>query len=178
MEAALSRIKPDRRATEPMPKVVASATQPLLSSPVEEYCLALLLQHPELKCNDRGLTPEYFENSENREIFLGWQRTGNLLTLKTELDPAIREHLDVLAARSLPSTRTEERYADCILRLREKYLRSLEAKRAVVLASEAKAGGTVAELDKLKEQGIEPSVQLGEVFTQKTRRATTRGGGE
>ena len=43
-------------------------------------------------------------------------------------------------------------------------------KRAGVLALEAESGGTAAELAKLEEQGIEVSVQLGEVFTQKSQR--------
>jgi len=45
----------------------------------------------------------------------------------------------------------------------------LETKRGAVLALEAEAGGTAAELAKLEEQGIEVSIQLGEVFTQKKR---------
>ena len=39
-----------------------------------------------------------------------------------------------------------------------------------MLALEAESGGTAAELAKLKEQGIDVSIQLGEVFTQKARR--------
>ncbi|MFC1916987.1 hypothetical protein ACFLX1_02535 [Chloroflexota bacterium] len=35
---------------------------------------------------------------------------------------------------------------------------------------EAEAGGTAAELAKLEEQGIEVSIQLGEVFSQKGQR--------
>ncbi|GAG04728.1 unnamed protein product [marine sediment metagenome] len=37
---------------------------------------------------------------------------------------------------------------------------------------EAESGGTAAELAKLEEQGIEVSVQLGEVFTQKAKRGS------
>jgi len=60
--------------------------------------------------------------------------------------------------------------AGCILRLREKFLRGEAAKRGEALASEAESGGTAAELAKLKEQGVEVSVHLGEVFAQKNRR--------
>jgi len=149
--------------------------QPLLSSPLEEYCLALLLQHPELKNRGEGLLPEYFENSEKREIFIAWQQANNLSSLKEKLDTAIHEHLDSLINRSLPPTQVEQRYVICSLRLREKFLRSLEAKRAEILALEAESGGTNAELAKLQEQGIETSIQLGEVFAQKgQRRSETR----
>ncbi len=172
LEAALGRIKSSRgkrQAIEPSQERVTQARHPLLSSPVEEYCLALLLQYLELKGRNEGLSPEYFENSENREIFTAWQQVKDLSLLKDRLDSAIWEHLDSLITRSIPANQIEQKYANCVLRLREKFLRSLEAKRAEVLALEAEAGGTVAELAKQQEQGIEVSVQLGEVFTQKSR---------
>jgi len=46
----------------------------------------------------------------------------------------------------------------------------LETKKEAVLALEAESGGTAAELAKQKEQGIEVSTELGEVFTQKSQR--------
>jgi len=128
-----------------------------------------LLQHPELRSRDEGLSPEYFESSENREILTAWQRAKGLSSLKDRLDSAIWEHLDSLITRSLPANQIEQKYTNCVLRLREKLLRSLEVKKAEVLALEAELGGTAAELAKLEEQGIEVSVQLGEVFTQKSR---------
>ena len=77
IEAALARIKPKPgRARAPKPEV--ATRQPLLSSPKEEYCLALLLQHPELRNSAGELLPEYFENSENREIFIAWQESDKI----------------------------------------------------------------------------------------------------
>ena len=171
LEASLGRIKPSQRrrpVKEPKPEAVTHALHPLLSSPLEEYCLALLLQHPELKGRDEGLLPEYFENSENREIFITWQQADNLSSLKERLDSAIWEHLDYLITKSLPANQIEQKYANCVLRLQEKFLRNLEAKREEVLALEAESGGTAAELAKLEEQGIEVSIQLGKVFAQKS----------
>ncbi len=170
VEAALKRIRPDHKFKEPKPEAMAHAIRPLLSSPIEEYCLALLLQHAELKDSSQSLSPEYFENSENREIFSAWQKTNDLSSLRVELDTAIHEHLDSLATKSLPSTQIEQKYADCSLRLQEKFLRALETKKEQALALEAESGGTTAEMAKLQEQGIEVSVQLGEVFTQKSRK--------
>jgi len=172
LEATLGRIKPSQRrrqAKEPSQESVTQALHPLLSSPLEEYCLALLLQHPELKSRNEGLSPEYFENSENREIFTAWQQANAPSSLKDGLDSAIWEHLDSLITRSLPANQIEQKYANCVLRLREKFLRGLEVRRAGVLALEAESGGTAAELAKLEEQGIEVSVELGEVFTQRSR---------
>jgi DNA primase len=178
LEAALPRIKPSptrRRAKEPEPAAVARALRPVFSSPLEEYCLALLLQHPELKALSQHPSPEYFQNSENREIFVAWQQASDLPSLKAELDPAIGEHLDYLLTKSLPPNQIEEKYADAVLRLREGFLRSLTTKREAALALEAELGGTAAELAKLEEQGIEVSRQLGEVFTQKGRRVRSKG---
>ncbi len=178
LEAALPRIKPSptrRRAEEPKPEAVAQALRPVFSSPLEEYCLALLLQHPELKALSQQPSPEYFQNSENREIFVAWQQASDLSSLKAEFDPAIGEHLDYLLTKSLPPNQIEEKYADAVLRLREGFLRSLATKREAALALEAELGGTAAELAKLEEQGIEVSLQLGEVFTQKSRRVRSKG---
>jgi DNA primase len=171
IEAALTRIRPRpkrERMGEPKPEAAAQL-HPLLSSPLEEYCLALLLQHPELKSKDEGLSPEYFENSENREIFIAWQRSGKIESVKEALDAATHEHLDSLLTRNLSSAKIEQKYAECALRLREKFLRSLATKIEAVFALEAQSGGRAADLAKLKEQGVEVNIQLGEVFAQQSR---------
>jgi len=177
VEAALSRIKPDRRAKETRPQAVARAAQPILSSPVEEYCLALLLQHPELKAECQNLSPEYFESSQNREIFATCQQADDWSSLKERLDAAIHEHLDSLMSKNLPATQLNRRWAECTLRLQETYLRRLEARKKEVLALEAQTGGPAAELAKLEEQGIGTSIQLREVQTQKSQmRSGVKGG--
>jgi len=172
LEAALGRMRASQvrgKAKEPKQEAVAHRLQPLLSSPVEEECLAWLLQYPELKTHCQGLLPEYFESSENREIFLAWQKVNDLTSLKEKLDAAVHEHLDSLLAKSLPptdQTKREDVIAGCILRLREKFLRSLAAKGGEALALGTESGGTAAEQAKQ----VEISVQLGEIFTQRSRR--------
>jgi DNA primase len=173
IEAELSRMRsrPEtRRAQVPLQEVVAQTTRSLVSNPLEESCLALLLQHPELKGSQSDLSPEYFENSENREIFVTWQQNNNLNSLKERLDTSIHEHLDSLVHRSLPPNQIEQRYAEYIYRLRERFLKNLEAKRAEIFALEAEVKGAGADLLKLEAEGIEPSIQLKEVFAQKGRR--------
>ena len=170
IEAALSRLKirPKRVPVEPKPE--AAYLQPLLSNPVEEYCLALLLQHPELKVKDEELLPEYFESSQNREIFIARQHSAKIEELRDRLDPATHEQLDALLGRSLSKNRIAQKYVECALRLRERHLRGLAAKIEAVLALEAESGGKAADLAKLKEQGVEVNSQLGEVFAQKRQR--------
>jgi len=174
LEAALSRIKSGQgrgKVREPKSDVMTRALRPLSSSPVEEYCLALLLQHAELKNRSESLLPEYFANIENREIFIAWHQANDLPSLKTQLDTAIHEHLDALITKSLPANQVEQKYTNCTLRLQEKFLRDLEAKREAVFALEAESGGTAAELAKLEEEGIEIAIQLGEVLTKKETRS-------
>jgi len=58
IEAALRKIKPSqsrRWAKQPVQESATHTLQPLLSSPVEEYCLTLMLQHPEFKYSRQGL---------------------------------------------------------------------------------------------------------------------------
>ncbi len=169
IEAALARIKPRQGRARPLKQGAPAISRPLLSSPVEEYCLALLLQHPELKNSTQELLPEYFENSENREIFIAWQQSDKIELVKEKLEPEIHEHLDSLLTRQLLNDKIEQKCAECALDLREKYYRSLIRKTEAVLAQEAESGGTAAELAKLKEQGIEANTRLAEVLAQKNR---------
>ncbi len=174
VEATLKEYLGRRRAQTPRQAVATRVVHPVVSSPLEVNCLTLILQHPELKGGE-DFPPEYFENSENREIFITWQEVDNLQALKEKLDESLHEYFDSLIDRSLPTNKVEERYADYNRRLKERYFKNLEAKRAEVFASEAESGGTGADLTKLKEEGIEPSVQLKQIFAQKgQRRSETR----
>ena len=170
IEVVIGRIKPrpaSRLTPKPKPEAIKRALRPYLSSPLEEDCLTLLLQHPELKDSCEGILPEYFEHSENREIFTAWQQAADPDSLKEKLDPALHEYLDSLVNKSLLPNQLELRYAEYLRQLRIRFLKSLEAKRAGIFALEAEAGGTDAELAKLEEEGIEPSIGLREAYSQK-----------
>jgi len=164
----ISRSQPKLRVPQ-KPVVMTNSRQTLIFNPLEEYCLAMLLQHPELKGLSENIMPEHFENSENREIFNLYQRTENTTSIKDELDNTIWEHFDNLIKRDLLSNQAEKRLSDCILRLREEFLRRLERKREAVFASEAASKGSAAELNKLEEQGTEGSAQLRDIFIQRSR---------
>jgi DNA primase len=143
-------------------------------SPLEQYCLALLLQYPELKAEATELSPECFEQSQNRELFLKWRQSTDVAHLKEKLDPALREYAESLLSKELPPMIREsealQRHAlqDCIIRLHEKRLRNLEMKKRELLATEAQIGGVGAELARLEEQGIESSKQLKEIFNKQS----------
>ena len=169
LETALGRLRPPavrRRAAAPPPETASSVLRALAASPREEYCLALLLQYPELKEQAVSVAPEYFESSENREIFAAWREAEGLAAQKARLDPAIHEHFDALAGKELPATKNsiEQKYLDCIMELRRKYLRGLAARKS-------EAG--VAEADKAwMEENVAISAQLRELDDRKRQSRT------
>ncbi|MFC2010304.1 DNA primase [Chloroflexota bacterium] len=164
LEATLGSIKPARKARQPESREMTRAIKPLVSSRTEEECLALLLQHPELKNIDADLKPDYFESSENREIFTAWRQADAPLSLKDTLDNALWEYYDALVNREILATKLDERYNKYVLRLQEDYLRSLARKRAAASEPEGKAAGLP------KEEDIEVTSSLREVFSKKSRR--------
>lgn len=151
------------------------------SSPLEQYCLALLLKYPKLKAESSGLSPDHFENTENRELFTKWQQVDDVASLKNSLDSALQEYYDNLIAKDLPPTLKESETArcedlnQCISRLQERRLRNLEIKKQQILANEAEIGGPAAQLAKLKEQGLEDDEQLRDVFIKQNHRRRLTG---
>jgi len=152
----------------------ASRIQTLVTSPREDYCLTLLLHFPELKTLDVGLVPEYFQDTENREIYSHWLETEDFMALKNRLDPVMREKMEGLAAKEILTNRIADKYAHCVLLLQKEYLQSQEAMRKEIFSQEAEAGGKGADLALLQQEGIESSIKLKKLFTDKaeiTRRA-------
>ena len=161
IKASLNRLKPSpaRRRT-PLPKPAIRAVK----DPREEYCLALLLQHPELKEHIAEVSPEYFESSENREIFKAYKMAPDVVLLKEQVDPAIHEHLDTIINRNIPAltNNIEPKFLDCALELRRRYLRSLAARKA-------ESAGTEDDQARL-EADMEISRQLKELDARRSRK--------
>jgi len=98
-----ARLKPTKREIAKAAIPIPSTHAP--SHPLEEYCLALLLQHPGLR--DQGITipPHYFEGTENRELFLAWLNNTDAENIHHNLDISLHNHLDTLMARALPPSK-------------------------------------------------------------------------
>jgi len=149
-----------------------------VSSPSEEYCLALLLQYPELRplAQDQELSPEHFESTENREVFVKWQHSSDISNLESKLDTGLLEHLYYLVKKIFPPAIQESKQTrqdalgDCILRLREELSRKLETEKEAMLELEREKGGISSELSKLEEQGIKSGQQLQDVFVKKRKK--------
>jgi len=171
MEAALARTqtaRSGRRSDDTVPPLVAT----VLDDSLGDYCLALLLGHPELKSQATELKPEYFESSLNRQILIAYQKTEDVSKLKEMLEPAIWPHLESLTGKS-SQEQAEQRFTSCIFRLRERYLRGMAGRMADVLAAEANRG-SVADLIKFKEHDIEEELRKIFVLREKWSREQRR----
>jgi DNA primase len=161
MKSASSKRTGLREGAKPVAPV--KSQRPLTSSKREEYCLSLLLQYPELKSQPQDLMPEFFENSENREIFNTCQNISDILSLKEKLDPAIHEHLDAIIQsvvyKTLPYTDIERRYADGVCELKKTYLKRLAARRGETgeISTEISEQLREIDMDALKSKKRNPS---------------------
>jgi DNA primase len=136
---------------------------------LEEYCLCLLLQHPELKEKARLLS-EHFEGTENRQVFLAWQSTPDAETLRLCLDVNLHHHLDSLLNRELPPSNAKElekALIDSQRRLEERRLRSLKVLEEALI-SEAESDGDKNVIkeptEMLLQKALGPSDQLRNIF--------------
>jgi len=164
LEAALSSFKTDRKIKEIRSQAIQKAIRPIRSNPVEEYLLAILLQHPEINIDIDSILEEYFEYSENRVIFKLWQQYGASEMLKETTDPFIREHFNSLVSRNIPGDNINERYMNCFLRLQERYLRNLQRKHTEFLITETDAEASSSVHDKLEKLGTKINEELKKIF--------------
>jgi len=178
IRTALRESKAGRKRPQPGKPIEQSRlVRRFVSSHIEERCLALLLQYPELRLLAQELSPEHFESTENREVFVKWQHSSDISNLESKLDTSLLEHLYCLVDKNFPfppaireSERTRSRdLAQCILRLQEKSSRKLETEKEATLEIERERGGISSELAKLEEQGIDSGLKLQEVFVKKEK---------
>ena len=144
-----------------------------LGDALEEYCLSVLLQHPELREQAGALSPEHFERSENREVLLGWRSTSTSEELAGAIGEDLRGHLNVLLARGLPPADEpvwEKALADCMRRLQERRLRLQEevlTSESVSMVVDGQEMGT-AGLAALQEKPVELNAQLVKSMQERT----------
>jgi len=125
----------------------ASPFAKLDRDPLEDFCLALLLQNRELKQELDAIRPEYFQRLENREIFSQLSREG-VNTESVELgdgspdspvtndwlDQELSEHLRELVSKTLPVMDPRGQLGalrDVIRRMEERHLRELKAEEEI-----------------------------------------------
>ena len=112
-----------------------AARQPLRREPAEEFCLALLLRHPELRLEGNDLSPELFLLGEHRAILSAWTETPEIEPLRQALPAPLHEQLDRILAKDLPvleGAQLRAAFLDCVRRIEVRRLSA--AKRASAAA--------------------------------------------
>jgi len=134
---------------------------------LEKSCLALLLQHPELRVQADALSAEHFREGQHREILRFWMEDADPQTLAQRLDPALREYMEALLAQPVARgpKEAEERFRGMALRLKEIYLQGLNRAREELLATEEGKGSAA----RLEEMGLEISRELAGVYQERAR---------
>ncbi len=145
-------------------RMVSSLSQ---SDPLAEYCLFLLTSHPELRGHASGLSADFFAgHSENRELFLAWQQSDDLESMRQGLDVALLEHLEAILAKPVPplcGQELEHAVVECVRRLRERWLREMKTREKILL-SESETEGSGADLEEIQQSAVKLNTELGEVF--------------
>ena len=103
--------------------------------PLDEFCLSLLLRHPELETEVVELRPEYFHRPENREIYSQWlsaRTRGDVQpveSIRGSIGEELQEYLDKLVGKEHPEIELLSRpkaIRDCVANMRDRYLRDLK----------------------------------------------------
>jgi uncharacterized protein with NRDE domain len=122
-----------------------------------------------------ALSPEHFEGTENREIFMAWINNPEIERVRLNLDASLHEYLNKLLTRVLPPAKEKElevALADCIRRLWEQRQRRLKSFESMLI-SEAESEGDKniikEQVELLLQKSLEPTTQLKDVFEKAKR---------
>lgn len=121
-----------------------SAFAKLENDPIEEHCLAYILQNPELYWAIGELRQEYFRRPENREIFNYLQHAATdgfdelaMDWLKQTVDEELGQHLGYLLDKKFPPLEKpliHEAVRILVHRLEERHLREMKSEEAMRFA--------------------------------------------
>ena len=144
VKAALSRpsvVRRTRRPDQTRPAIATSSPFAKLDhDPIEEHCLQLLLEFPELRELASGLRSEFFQRHENRELFVRWLNAGpgidkyeTLAVVKRDGDDEVSAQLTMLAEKTMIASDVNRRNADMletVSRLEQRNLKTLKIEEA------------------------------------------------
>jgi hypothetical protein len=125
-----------------------------------------------------ALTADYFEGTENHEIFLAWKKATDdedYERIRQGLDVSLQEHLDNLISKVLPPAserETEVAFDDCTSRLGEQHLRRLKALEEILLLEAESTGdkNVIKEpVETILQKALEPTAQLKDLFEKASR---------
>jgi DNA primase len=170
---AQRRTTPDRRSPSAEGRRANATTRASPSpqatthrDPLEEYCLSLLLRHPELREKGVGILPDYFELSENRDVFTKWAIYSTIEEISGNLPFDLTEHLQLLLAMENPPLDIKEReraLQEVVNRLKERSLKVHE--QALMEQLEGADWSDISSLEPSLNQAQEINQQLRELFS-------------
>ena len=126
------RAAPANRGSSGAPASQGASASPLAMThrdPLEEYCLSILLQHPDLAEGGIDISPDYFELSENRDIFTKWAECATIDDIRESLPLDLSEHFQAIVAMENPSSNIKERakaLEEVVNRLQERFFKVQE----------------------------------------------------
>ena len=156
-----------RRSSQAQRQATVSPFAQTQGDPVEEYCLSLLLQYPELRHVAQDMSPDDFRRGENREVFTQWMRYGTIEEAEKVLASLLAEYLASLLSRDLPPLDTQEReraLRGVFRRLQERRLKEAKLQESQVLGEQEEATD-----EELEEQALRTNEALRALFLQQRR---------
>ena len=147
------------------PAAAGRAAAPQVAS-LEEHCLSLLLRHPELR--ERGLlvSPDYFEQSENRDVFTRWLDCDTIEAMSGSVPVDLADHLQALLNAEEPPLNIKERERSLqavVNRLKERYFKMQEL--ALLEGLEDADWKDIAGLEQSQDAAREINRQLKELYS-------------
>jgi hypothetical protein len=121
---------------------VASALNPDSSNAPEDYLLAVVLQKPELREYAMGASEEQFRDPVNRVVFTMLKDSATLGGASLSGEDGVAEKIERLRGKMLPPTdhnEMVEAISDCVLRLHQRYVRTIKAEENRLLPNDGKA---------------------------------------
>jgi DNA primase len=113
----------------------------------EEFLLALLLQHPQLRTDGLALQEQLLWESENRQLLATWKGSEGIDSVKGALPDELLPHLERLIGRKLPAFGPQEArdaLGDCRRRLERRQLTAEKQATAALLATQEEELGASA----------------------------------
>ena len=133
---------------------------------LEEHCLSLLLRHPELRERGFDISPDYFEQSENRDVFTKWLACDTIEEIGRSVPVDLADHLHTLLNTDEPPLNIKERERSLhsvVNRLKERYYKVQEL--ALLEGLEDADWTDIAKLEQSQDRAREINQQLKELYS-------------
>ena len=156
--------RPDGRTARRAASAGSAGSPPPAS--LEEHCLSLLLSYPELRERGVDISPDFFEQSENRDVFTRWLACDTIEEIGGSVPVDLADHLQALLNSEAPPLNIKERERSLqavVNRLKERYFKVQEL--ALLEALEDADWKDIAGLEQSQDRAREINQQLKELYS-------------